>query len=65
MDRPLLDVVNIIRAGGKKGVEYRSAVLERERFDLIRGKDLVRWVLANAGLLDDLGLKGMWCLQYG
>lgn len=31
----------------KGGVENRSAVLQGERFELFRGKDLLRWVVAN------------------
>lgn len=31
----------------KGGIENRSGVLQGERFELFRGKDLVRWVKAN------------------
>lgn len=31
----------------KGGIENRAAVLEGQRFELFRGKDLVRWVKAH------------------
>ena len=46
MDKALMDFVHLIRSS-KTGIEYRSAILEAERFDIIRGKDFVRWIQAN------------------
>lgn len=42
---PLMLFAEALRSKG--GVENRAGVLDAERFDLFRGKDLVRWVKAN------------------
>lgn len=38
---------------GKNGVESRSAVLQTDRFDLIRGKDFARWCREHPELVAD------------
>lgn len=42
---PLLTFAESLRSKG--GVENRSAVLGGERYELFRGKDLVRWLKAH------------------
>jgi hypothetical protein len=42
---PLMVFAEALRSKG--GVECRSGVLNGERVELFRGKDLVRWVKAN------------------
>lgn len=36
---------------GSNGIESRSAVLQTDRFDLIRGKDFARWCREHSDLL--------------
>lgn len=43
----------------KKGIEARSAVLESERYDIVRGKDFVRWVRANLETVEVFTTKGL------
>lgn len=43
----------------KKGIEARSAVLESERYDIVRGKDFVRWVRANLETVELFTTKGL------
>jgi hypothetical protein len=51
MDKGLESVVLTLRTRST-GVEARSAVLEGDRYDIIRGKDFVRWVRANMDQID-------------
>lgn len=44
-DQPLKEFADLLRT--KDGVEGRSAVLDQERVEIIRGKDLVRYIAAN------------------
>ena len=47
----------------KGGIENRAAVLEGQRFELFRGKDLVRWVKAHPerGAAAAAGVGGLQC----
>lgn len=57
-DKALLDLVSTLRSS-KTGVEARSAVLEGyERYDIIRGKDFIRWVQANMDRIDLPMIRG-------
>jgi len=55
LDKTLEELVGNLR-NSKTGPEARSAVLEGERFDIIRGKDFVRWVQANMEALQNIPL---------
>ena len=45
---PLIDLADLLRRPKGVGVEARSAVLDgKARYDIVRGKDLVRWMQAN------------------
>jgi hypothetical protein len=55
LDKVMEEVVGSLRSS-KTGPEARSAVLEGERFDIIRGKDFVRWVQANMEMLEKIPL---------
>ena len=60
LDKTLEEVVGNLRSS-KTGPEARSAVIDGERFDIIRGKDFVRWVRANMDSLEKIPLvKGRW-----
>lgn len=55
LDKNLEELVSTLRSS-KTGPEARSAVLEGERFDIIRGKDFVRWVRAHMDTLEKIPL---------
>ena len=55
LDKAFEELVGTLR-NSKTGPEARSAVLEGERFDIIRGKDFVRWVQANMEMLEKIPL---------
>jgi hypothetical protein len=60
LDKTFEELVGTLR-NSKTGPEARSAVLEGERFDIIRGKDFVRWVRANMDTLEKIPLvRGTW-----
>jgi hypothetical protein len=62
LDKKLEELIGTLR-NSKTGPEARSAVLEGERFDIIRGKDFVRWVRANMDALENIPLaRGMYFL---
>lgn len=56
LDKTLEELVGTLRSS-KTGPEARSAVLEGERFDIIRGKDFVRWVRGNMEALENIPLS--------
>lgn len=51
----------------KGGIENRAAVLQGQRFELFRGKDLVRWVKAHPerGAAAAAGAAGVGCVTAG
>jgi hypothetical protein len=53
LDKAFEELVGTLR-NSKTGPEARSAVLEGERFDIIRGKDFVRWIKANMDSLQKM-----------
>jgi hypothetical protein len=54
-----LEELAILMRRPKKGIEARSAVLESERYDIVRGKDFVRWVRANLETVELFTTKGL------
>jgi hypothetical protein len=52
-----LDDIAALMRHPRKGIESRSAILESERFDVIRGKDFVRWLQKHPETLDFLSQK--------
>lgn len=63
LEKALEELVGTLRSS-KTGPEARSAVLEGERFDIIRGKDFVRWVRANMDTLEKIPLvRGRWTFR--
>ncbi len=56
---PLKQLADKLRA--KNGVEWRSSILQDQRVEFIRGKDLARYLRSHEEQLQPFVSKGMTC----